>query len=201
MSNVLGSSANRVITLGIFLKILGFFVVLYSFSEAVPNKVAKAEQSLQHRFSINIALPKTTSGQQATTMSAVQNIGRSYDDIAADLKTQIDLFSTERVTRNKELIMRIPADQVLTLNGNAPKSYDFDKTLVSILKKNKPQNAEYHLAIVGTDGKSDDMMRGLGDFAQQVVADNYPEPLVTIGYDNLKHDTAMVEFHIEAVAK
>jgi hypothetical protein len=189
------------ITLGIFLKILGFFIVLYSFSEAVPNKVAKAEQSLQHRFNINIKLPTIKSGMQATTLSAVQNIGRSYDEIESDLKTQIDLFSTERAAHSNELILKVPADQVLTLNGQIPKSPEFDKVLVKTLNKNKPQGAEYHVAIVGTDGKSDAMMRGLGDFAQTMVADNYPEPLVTIGYDYKKQDTAMVEFHIQAVQK
>ncbi len=96
-----GSQLTYTLMFSLFLKMLGFFVVLYSFTEFQPNKLKAAEQSLQQQF--NISLPLDTmlskSGKNIVSPWALQSAGRSYDEIAEELKTQIDFLSVKNDQR------------------------------------------------------------------------------------------------------
>jgi hypothetical protein len=197
-----GSNSTQLITLGIFLKILGFFVVLVSYAELEPIKTRQVENSLRSQFGMNLLLPIEKGGVLAQAPMIVQQSGRSYDVIREKLMTQIDFLSAEDVVLNDRLTMTLPAAIVLALDSRMPKSPQFAQQLADVLTTQKPELYSYTITLTGTGGAEQEMMRGLGDFAQKLIATGYPAQKITISYDNSDHmmtSLPQVMFAIQAV--
>lgn len=185
MSSPSGSNATQLITLGIFLKILGFFVVLFSYTELEPIKNRQVESSLQSRFGINLTLAKDKGGLLSRAPMIVQQQGRAYDRIRQELLTQIDFISTEDITTSDRMRLVLPADIGLSLKNNMAKSPQLPEQLVQILKTQKADKFHYQLLIKVIGRSQDiDLMRALGEFAQKFVASGYSSDLITIGIMN-----------------
>src|SRR5690554_916369 len=87
---------SQMITLGIFLKLLGFFVVMFTYAEFEPIKVKQAEYSLQQRFNITLPIPDLKSGDDSLNLYPVQALGRSFHTLDTELKTELDFLSSRR---------------------------------------------------------------------------------------------------------
>lgn len=181
----------------LFLKLLGFFVVLFSYAQYDPMRTQAVEQSLHEQFNININLPMmhATSGKDQMSPMAVQNAGRSYDQLTKELKTQIDFLSTETDARRGVLTLSVPANLVLQMDGQPAKSPGFATSLVDTLKKNQPEGAVYRLQIIAKGSQHDAMMRSVGDFVQSLVAYNYAPRYLTIGFEDAQDAT--VDFVVQ----
>ncbi len=186
------------IMFSLFLKLLGFFVVLYSYAEFEPSKIQAVEQSLQQRFNITLHLPDLAakSGKSQTTPWAIQNAGRSYIEIEKELKTQMDFLSTEIDSRRGILTLSVPADIVLDMESHPAKSPGFAASLIETLKRNQPEKAVYRMQIVAKGSERDLMMRSLGNFVQSIIANDYSPRYLTIGYDDYS-ETPTVDFVIQ----
>lgn len=189
------------IMFSLFLKLLGFFVVMYSYAEFDPAKVQAAEQSLQQRFNISLHLPVDMIKNGAHLMSplAIQNSGRSYVELSTELKTQIDFLSSEIDARRGVLILTVPARLLMAVDGQSAKSPNFASVFVETLKKNQPDNMIYKMQIIGKSRNQDVMMRSLGDFVQSIVSQDYPPRYLTIGFEDGQTDEPTVSFVVEAV--
>jgi hypothetical protein len=194
------SSSTMAITLGLFLKLLGLFVVLVSYAEMEPDKTRKVEYSLQDRFGINLTTPRDKNGLSKQAPMIVQQLGNSYDSIEKELTTQMDFLSTEDIALSDRLVLSFPATIALTMNGVPAKSPDFAASLTRILQAQKPANYHYTVTFTGENGDAQVVMRGLGDFVQKMVAAGYPAADMSIGYretDRPSQQNLMIE--IQAV--
>lgn len=188
------------IMFSLFLKLLGFFVVLYSYAEFDPNKVKAAEHSIQQRFNIALHLPLTEvkGGQNLTSALAVQNAGRAYNELSTELKTQIDFLSTQIDARRGVLILSVPAHIALSFDGQTAKSPQFASVLVEALKKNQPKGMVYKMQIIAKGSPRDELMRTLGNFVQEIVSDDYAPRYLTIGFEDDANEPTL-SFVVEAV--
>ncbi len=188
MAGPSGSNATLVITLGLFLKLLGLFVVLFSYAELEPVKTRKVESSLQDRFGINLTTPMDRGGKVTQAPLIVQQLGNSYDSIEKELMTQMDFLSTEDIALSDRLVLSFPPNIALTLDNVPAKSPDFAASLTDILQSQKPQGFVYLVTITGQNGQAPVMMRALGDFVQKMVAAGYPANIMSIGYKTTDND-------------
>lgn len=194
------SNSYLILTLGIFLKLLGFFVVMVSYADLEPIKMRQAEYSLQDRFGINLALPFERGGMGIQSPLITQQLGRSFDTIKQELSTQVDFLGTEDEAHSKKLVLNLNADTALPLNGAPAKSPNFAGQLVDVLKTQKPDHAMYQVRVTGINGQPQVMMRALGDFIQKMVAAGYPITYLTIGYQqDKKVSDSLVKVEITAV--
>jgi len=168
--------------LGIFLKLLGFFVVLYTYAEANPVKTQQAEESLRQRFSISVSLADLANDQRNASSPLVPDQGRSYNDLANKLKAQIDFLSSQYIARNDVLILTLPARTAMAVGGNPAESPEFIKMLVRTIVHQRTENYKYaaELIVSGEDQKN--LMGEVSLLAQRMIAYDYPARLVTIGY-------------------
>lgn len=199
MAGPSGTNSTMVITLGIFLKLLGFFAVLVSYSDLEPIKSRQAEYSLQNRFGINMSLTRERDGLGPQSAIVVQQLGRSYDTISQNLMTQVDFLSSENVSVSDRLRISLPADVVLSLDDAPAKSADFATSFSNVLKTQKPPNYIYQVNIMGQNGIPPSMMRALGEFVQKMIAAGYPAKYLTISYEQTPDDKPAVLMEIQAV--
>ena len=200
MAGPAGSNSTLVLTLGIFLKLLGFFVVLVSYSTLEPLKSRQAQYSLQDRFGINLGLPLERGGLSKQSPMVVQQQGRSYDILRKELMTQMDFLSTENVATSDRLSLSLPMDIVLGLNGAPAKSPELADRLSAILKTQKPDHMQYQVTIIGQNGDPVAVLHALGEFVQKMVATDYPSKFLTIGYTTVRGKTPQVLIEVRAVA-
>lgn len=180
------ATATYNLMLGIFLKLLGIFVVLYSLAETDPLKARQAEQSLNQRFNIAVSLTKPQ--DEAKT--------RSYKAIEDELETKVDFLSSHYEADSDTLVLRLPADIVLSLNGKAAQSPGFAKFLSETLRKKNAQKFKLEIIVSGAQG--DPLMRGVSLFVQKMIAQDYPENLLTIGYVQTD-ELPRIEFRLKQV--
>ncbi len=177
-------ATSQMITLGIFLKLLGFFVVMFTYAEFEPIKVKQAEYSLQQRFNIALPLPDLKSGDDALNLYPVQALGRSFHTLDTELQTELDFLSSKRNAETNELVLELRADQILDLGGKPAKSQNFAVVLTQALKANTPAGHVFHLDIVTKGGAPDDMMRGAGLFVQKMIVAGFPQKSLMIGHES-----------------
>lgn len=193
-----GNSATLNLILGVFLKLLGFFVVLYGFTEVDPLKARQAEMSIQERFNINVSLIPSIGGKSPSNTAIVQTRGRSYEGLEKELKAQVDFLSSEYVAHNNTMILRVPANVVLPLDGNREKSPDFAAILSKTLDEQHGDGSHFTLQIVASGADEDALVRGVSVFVEKMVAERYPAKLLAIGYKK-STEVPVIELHIKQV--
>lgn len=184
MTGTGGRASTLMVTLGIFLKLLGFFVVMFTYAEFEPIKVKQAEYSLQQRFNVTLPLPDLKSGEESLNLFPVQNLGRAFHVLEEELKTELDIFSTRVAARENELALVFSANQILDLNGKPARSPNFAPVLSRILRKNTPQNFVLQLDIVAQGSDTASLMRETGVFVQKMIVAGYPQKEMIIGYEH-----------------
>jgi hypothetical protein len=187
-------AATLSITLGIFLKLLGFFVIMFCYADFEPNKVKQAEYSLQRRFNIALPFPTEKSGADSLSPHAVQEQGRSYHDLQEDLKAEFDFFSSQTRSNESELILELNADQIFGSNAKSP---NFAAGLTKMLEANTTENYVFNVEIVAVGGEADEMMSNVGSFVQKMIVAGFPQKYLTIGYESGKKPLA--RFIVKAV--
>lgn len=195
-----GRTATLNLMVGIFLKLLGFFVVLYSYAEINPVKVKQAEQSLAERFNISVALMDEKDVEQEKVTAPVQQSGRAYREITEKLQTQVDFLSTETQADSDTLVLRLPAATALSFEGREAQDPDFAAKLANVLTAQNASGFAYQLQVAAIGSNNIDLMRPLGGFAKQMVDAGYPAPLITIGYQFTVQDPVL-ELRIKQVAR
>jgi hypothetical protein len=201
MTGSSGSNSALVITLGLFLKLLGLFVVLVSYADFEPLKTRKVEYSLQDRFGINLTSLKERHGTSVQAPMIVQQLGSSYDAIEKELTSQMDFLSTEDIALSDRLMLSFPARIALSIDNVPAKSPDFASSQTKILQTQKPANYHYIVTITGQNGNPQAMMRALGDFVQKMIAAGYAANDMSIGYaqtSNAVQENVVIE--IQAVS-
>jgi len=188
--------------LGVFLKLLGFFVVMYTYTDTNPMKARMAEESLRQQFNISVSLlrDEAKGDSPLNAHQAMQKEGRSYIAIREALKTQLDFLSSEYRADSNMLMLSIPAEYVVSIDGQSPKSPRFALTLVSTLLKQGNDKTDYAVEVVIKGSAESELTRAVSIFVQQMIAVDYPESLLAIGYE--QSDAApVVEFHITQMKK
>lgn len=190
-SSAIGNTATLNLILGIFLKLLGFFVVLYVYTDVDPDKARLAEESLRERFNVSVVLvpEKDRIGQSADPSRQIafhnrEQAGRAMARIEAAMKSQIGLLATSYDREDGALVLRVPADVALDLGGRLARSPDFADILVATLNTQKaPEMAFSVEAIIkGPADNSDEWMRAVSLFIQKLVARQYPAAWLMTGY-------------------
>lgn len=184
----------------LFLKLLGFFVVLYSYADREPVKAEAVEQSLMQQFNVSISAEFTPvkSGRHVLTPTAVQNLGNAYQAISTELKTDVDFLSTEIRAKDNTMRMTLPADILLAFNGNSAKSPSFAHELVYALKKHRTGDFVYNVQMIVRGEQADELMRAGGEFIQYMVAQDYAPRYLEIGFKD-DSDPPEVDIVITAV--
>lgn len=184
-SSSIGNTTTLNLILGIFLKLLGFFVVLYVFTDVDPDKARLAEESLKERFNISVTLTNDIHGTSSeNSHSIAQGMGRAFQEIDTAMKTQVDFLSTEYQAQNHVLLLRVPAEIALDIGMDRARSFDFPKILVdTLLKQRPPQQAAYQVEAVVSGADRDALMRAVSLFIQKMIAFGYPVEQLVIGYE------------------
>lgn len=185
-SSSIGNTATLNLILGIFLKLLGFFVVLYVFTDVDPDKARLAEESLKERFNISVTLTKEIQGTgNENSHSITQGMGRAFQEIDTAMKTQVDFLSTEYQAQNHVLLLRVPAEIALDIGMDRARSFEFPKILVDSLLKQRVQNqSPYQVEAVVSGADRDALMRSVSLFIQKMIAFGYPVERLVIGYED-----------------
>lgn len=188
--------------LGVFLKLLGFFVVMYTYTDTNPLKARQAEESLRQQFNISVSLLRDESkGDNALIANqAMQKEGRSYIAIQEEMKTQLDFLSTNYLAESNVLVLSVPAEYVLSLNGIPAKSVNFIPILISTLQKQRNDQTDYALEIVANGNDQAQLTRAVSILVQKLIAVDYSPALLTIGY-NESDDSPTVDFRIKQIKK
>lgn len=190
-----GNAATMNMILGVFLKLLAFFVILFSYTDLQPVKVQKAEDSLTRQFGINLHLVEMLQGPDAARTNPIPQKGQAYENMAQNLRSQFDFLGSENITSGEDMIIRVPADMVLTLDGQEPASPDFAMSLVAAMQEARKQPNGFDV-FIKTSGPNDaELMRQTGNFVQEIVSFGYAQKLLTIGYEK-KADAPQIEIHI-----
>lgn len=196
-------SSGRTLTLniflGLFLKLLGFFVVLYGFAEVDPVKARKAEISIHERFNINISLVPDIRGDSHENISIVQTKGRSYHAIEQEMKSQVDLLSTDYVVSSNTLILRLPAEVALPIDGGSAKSPDLPRILRDTLESQVGKDSHFALEVVTIGNDDAALIRGASIFAEKMLGAGFNRKWLTIGYQE-SSSKPIIEFRIRQVA-
>jgi hypothetical protein len=188
-----GRTSSLLLMLGIFLKLLGFFIVLFSYAEFEPNKMRQAEFSLKQQFNVSIPLSDMVrSGRDIVNLAPVQNLGHAYDNLEAELKTQMDLLAVERRMKSGDMTLTIRADQILDMNGQLAKGRSFPEALYKTMEKNRPHGVLFMLDIVARGPDKNILMRGIGDFAQNMIVAGHNQKFLSIGYENSRDEPVVV---------
>lgn len=183
-SSVLGNTATLNLVLGIFLKLLGFFVVLYSYTDIDPTKAKLAEDSLRERFSVSVSLTPDIKGSTFVDTPAVESQGRAMDHIATAMKTQISFLASEYDLQNNVLLLRVPAEVAMDIGDKLARSPDFADIFINTLQTQKSPNMTYRVdaIIKGEAAQNDMLMRSVSLFIQKLIARNYSPDNLMIGY-------------------
>ena len=193
-----GNTATLNLILGVFLKLLGFFVVLYGFNEIDPVKAHQAEASIKDRFNISVSLTPIVSGLTKTADAPVQTKGRAYSEIEEELKTQVDLLSSRYEADSDTLVLRLPASVVLSFEGKPATSPDFASTLAATLEIQRGKDSKFNLEIIADGNDDEALIASVSLFVQKMLGTGYPRDLLTIGYQDGQSDP-MVEFRVKQV--
>lgn len=197
-SSSVGNAATLNLILGVFLKLLGFFVVLYVYADIDPIKARQAEESLKERFNISVSLVPNTSGSDQEQGNAVmQMMGRSYQAIDTEMKTQIDFLSSEYQAHSHVLVLRVPAHIALDLDGMRAQSFEFADILIKTLQEQSGRN-RYAVEAVAIGSEHDALMRSVSLFVQKMVARQYPPELLAVGFKE-QNTKPMLELRITEV--
>lgn len=185
-SSSIGNTATLNLILGIFLKLLGFFVVLYVYTDIDPGKAKMAEESLKDRFNISISLtPQETEGKRSSSDPSVTlGMGRAYQEIDTAMKSQIDFLSSEYLADSHVLVLRVPANIALDIGSDRARSFDFVKVFVDTLNTQKSPDAHYMVEAVVSGENKNELMRAVSLFVQKMLAYNYPVDDLMIGYND-----------------
>ena len=198
-SSQVANKATLNLILGVFLKLLGFFVVMYTYTDISPLKAKQAEESLHQRFNISVTfLSDMAKNTVAASPDPVQEEGRSFNRIKDALKTQVDFLSTQYEASSKTLILTLPAEIVLSLNGNSAKSPDFARTLVETLQHESNSKFRYKLEVVAKGNDHENLLRQISRFGQKILAAEYSEKDLTIGY-NESNDAPTIDIRLNQV--
>jgi hypothetical protein len=182
-SSQVANKATLNLILGVFLKLLGFFVVMYTYTDISPTKARQAEESLHQRFNISVSfLHEMAKNTADSSLSPVQDEGRSFNQIKDALKTQVDFLSTQYQASSKTLILTLPAEILFPLNGNAAKSPDFARTLANTLQQQGSATLRYKIEIIANGSDNETLIKEVSRFAQKLLAADYPEKDLTTGY-------------------
>jgi len=193
-----GNTATLNLILGVFLKLLGFFVLLYGYTEVDPVKAHKAELSIQQRFNISVNLMPEHLGVSKISTAPVQTQGRSYEAISSEMKSQVDFLSSEYDANSDTLILRVPLNVVLPVDDKPAKSANFAEILTQTLDSQHAADSVFAIEIV-TIGKDDTALVAAASlFVQKMLSESYPRDLLTIGYQ-AKDQDPMIEFRIKQV--
>lgn len=201
-SSQVANKATLNLILGVFLKLLGFFVVMYTYTDTNPTKARQAEESLRQQFNISVSLMRDESKGDSIQPAGqvMQKEGRSYIAIREELASQLDFLSASYRAETNQLILQVPAEYVLALDGQAAKSPRFASILTEILLKQRNDKTDYALEIIAQGNDTRQMTRALSVFVQKMVQVNYPSSLMTIGYES-NDDEPMIEFRVTHVAR
>lgn len=196
-----GRTSSLLLTLGIFLKLLGFFIVLFSYAEFEPSKLQQAEFSLKQRFNVTIpVLDRAVAGRDVISLAPVQNMGQIFDGIESDLRGTIDFMAVSRRVETGDLSLTVRADQIFDLNDTWAKSPGFAGLLNRSLQKNRAKNMFYTLEIVSAGGQDDILMRANGHFAQKMVVAGFNQRHLSIGHEH-KRGVPTVTLRIRGVKR
>lgn len=200
MAGVPGQSARTStlnLMLGIFLKLLGFFVVLYTYTDINPTKVQKVEESLKERFNISVSLAPVLSGMDPSVRAPlVQTKGRAYSNIENDMKTQVDFLSSQYNIDSNTLVLRVPAEMAMTIDGQEPKSGNFAKILADTLENQSSEGNVFAIEMILSGPDATAKMRDISLFVQKMIGENYPQDLMTIGYaESSQKPTLEIRIH------
>lgn len=183
-SSAIGNTATLNLILGVFLKLLGFFVILYIYADVDPGKARLAEESLKERFNISVSLTDDIEGTRLNNAHSItQGMGRSYQEIETTMKTQIDFLSSEYHARNHVLVLRMPAEIALDIGTDRARSFEFPKILADTLLQQKSSTVHFHLEAVVSGANKDMLMRSISLFIQKMISYQYPVDYLSIGYE------------------
>lgn len=198
-SSSIGNTATLNLILGIFLKLLGFFVILYVYTDVDPGKARLAEHSLKERFNISVSLTDDIAGERLNAdHSVTQGMGLSYQEIDTEMKAQIDFLSSEYQAQNDVLILRVPAHIALDIGADRARSFEFPKILVNTLLTQKAANKHYQVEAVVAGNNKDELMRSVSLFVQKLIAYRYPVEQLMIGYRD-SNEKPVLELRISEV--
>lgn len=183
--------------LGVFLKLLGFFVVMYTYTDVNPVKARQAEESLRQQFNISVSLMREESKGNNPILSnqVLQKEGRSYIAIREELKTQLDFLSSRYLADSNQLVLSVPAEYAVALNDHPAKSPHFAAILSETLRRQAKDDIRYTTEIVVTGRDASELTRVVSVLVQQMIAADYPPELLSIGYAE-NDGPPMVEFHV-----
>jgi hypothetical protein len=199
-SHQVANKATLNLILGVFLKLLGFFVVMYTYTDTSAIKAHQAEESLHKRFDITVSfLHNMAQNTAASSQAPVQEDGRSFNQIRDALKSQIDFLSTQYQATSKTLILTLPASTVFPLNGQPAKSPDFAGILARTMKEQRTSAFRYKLEIVSEGPDNSLMIKDVSLFAEKILGENYPEKDLTIGYSDATTEPT-IELRLTQVA-
>lgn len=183
-SSGFATKATLNLILGVFLKLLGFFVVMYTYTDINPIKARQAEESLRQQFNVSVSLLREEGKGDSPHIQpqALQKEGRSFKAIREQLKTQLDFLSSRYLADSDRLMLSVPAEYVVTLDDNPPKSPRFVPILVTTLGQQRGENSTYAVEIIIAGNDRAELTRQVSILVQKMIALDYPAELLTIGY-------------------
>jgi uncharacterized protein YlxP (DUF503 family) len=201
ISSQVANKSTLNLVLGVFLKLLGFFVVLYTYTDINPIKAKQAEESIRERFNISISLLQENDTKNDIEASLLmQEAGRSFNEISEALKTEVDFLSSHYLAADNTLILKIPAEVAVKLPNKIQKSPKFANLLTDTLAVHKNKKFNYDVQIIINGAEEQILMQAVSLFVQKMASLNYPENLLTIGYE-FSTDEPTIEFRIQAVTR
>lgn len=195
-SSQVANKATLNLILGVFLKLLGFFVVLYTYTDINPIKAHQVEESLRERFNISVSLINDRGA--ADTSLETLNQGRSFTRIKDSLSTEVDFLSSKLLSTSNTMVLTVPAEFIVSINDALPKSPEFAKALSKTLLAERNNKSVYALELIINGSDQQLLSRQISLFVQKMIAVGYPSELLTIGY-NETTDEPTVDLRIVQV--
>ena len=186
--------------LGVFLKLLAFFIILYIYADIDPVKLSKAETSVKEQFNVSVSLSLNTGGPTAQTERRVaETAGYSLQNIDTAMRAQFDMLSTRFDRANDTMILRIPARIALAYDNRLPNSPAFAEIFTHTLGTQRNERYSYQVELIAAGGESRSMMRAISVLARQMQCHDYPGDLLTIGYADEDVTSPVLEIRIKPV--
>lgn len=195
---------NKTITmnlmLGVFLKLLGFFVIMYSYAEINPIKAEKAEESLKQRFNVSVSLYSAVKESIDGTLTEGANVngGGAYAHIQQQLMREFGLPPGKYIAQDDILVMRIPAGNVLSIDNITPENPGFANNFSRLLLEQNTDKFRYAVEIIVLGNNGNALMRSISEFANEMSVAGYPDRLLTIGL-KAQENTPQLEIRIKQV--